>query len=99
LRTLTISDKQGNTVRTISLNSQAGKNGVLAFQWDGVSNNGNKMKQGLYSVTANYTDASGNAQKTQFGVYPVESVRYTNGKPLMKLGSSYVPMASISEFY
>ena len=97
--TLDIADKQGNTIRTVSLDAQAGKNGILAFQWDGVSDSGNKMKAGLYSVTANYTDASGNAQKTQFGVYPVESVRYTNGKPLMKLGSSYVPMTSISEFY
>ncbi len=97
--TLNIADKQGNTIRTVSLDAQAGKNGVLAFQWDGVSDNGNKMKAGSYSVTANYTDSSGNAQKTQFGVYPIESVRYTNGKPLMKLGSSYVPMASISEFY
>jgi len=97
--TLTISDSKGNVVRKISLDNQAGKDGVLAFQWDGVSDSGNKMKQGLYSVTANYTDANGKAQKTQFGVYPVESVRYSGGKPLMKLGSSYVPMASISEFY
>jgi flagellar basal-body rod modification protein FlgD len=97
--TLTISDTQGNTVRTVSLDTQADKSGVLAFQWDGVSDSGDKMKQGLYSVTANYTDANGDAQKTQFGVYPVESVRYDNGKPLMKIGSSYVPMASISEFY
>ncbi len=97
--TLTISDSQGNAVRTVSLNDQAGKNGILAFQWDGISDSGSKMKSGLYSVTANYTDSSGVAQKTQFGVYPVESVRYDQGKALMKLGSSYIPMARISEFY
>ena len=97
--TLTITDSGGNVVRTVSLDDQAGKDGVLAFQWDGVSDSGQQMKEGLYSVTADYTDSDGSAQKTQFGIYPVESVRYDNGKPLMKLGSSYVPMASISEFY
>jgi flagellar basal-body rod modification protein FlgD len=97
--TLTISDTKGNIVRTVSLDEQAGQDGVLAFQWDGVSDSGEQMTQGLYSVTADYTDADGNAQKTQFGVYPVESVRYDSGKPLMKIGSSYVPMTSISEFY
>ncbi|NOX16194.1 MAG: flagellar hook capping protein [Epsilonproteobacteria bacterium] len=97
--TLSISDSKGNVVRTVSLDKQAGKAGVLSFQWDGVSDNGEKMKQGLYSVTADYTDANGNALKTQFGIYPVESVRYDNGKPLMKLGSSYVPMSNIHEFY
>ncbi len=97
--TLTISDSKGNTVRTVSLDKQAGKDGVLAFQWDGVSDSGEKMKQGLYSVTVDYTDSNGNAQKTQFGIYPVESVKFDKGKALMKLGSSYVPMAKISEFY
>ncbi|MCF6172600.1 MAG: flagellar hook capping protein [Campylobacteraceae bacterium] len=97
--TLNITDSKGNLVRTVSLDNQAGKDGVLAFQWDGVSDSGEKLNQGLYSVTADYTDADGNAQKTQFGIYPVESVRYDNGKPLMKLGSSYVPMSTISEFY
>ena len=96
---LSISDSKGNVVRTVSLDDQAGKDGILEFQWDGVDDSGQQMKEGLYSVTANYTDSDGSAQKTQFGIYPVESVKYDNGKPLMKLGSSYVPMARISEFY
>jgi flagellar basal-body rod modification protein FlgD len=97
--TLTISDSNGNAVRTVSLNEQAGKNGVLAFQWDGISDSGEQLNPGYYYVTADYTDSNQEAQKTQFGIYPVESVRYENGKPQMKIGSSYVPMEYIKEFF
>lgn len=97
--TLTITDAKGNTVRTVPLDSQAGKSGVLSFKWNGVGNSGNKLEQGTYKVSVDYTDTDGNKLKTQTGVYPVESVRYDKGKPLMKLGSNYVPMKNIVEFY
>lgn len=97
--TLSITDKNNNTVKTVSLADQAGKKGVLAFQWDGTDNSGAALVAGAYSVTANYQDAEGTAQSTQFGIYPVESVKYESGKPLMKLGSSYVPISYITEFF
>jgi len=97
--TLTISDNNGNTVKTVDLAEQAGKNGVLAFAWDGSDDSGNQASPGLYSVKADYTDADGKAQETQFGIYPVESVRYDQGKAQMKLGSSYVDMSLIKEFF
>ena len=97
--TLTIADKNGDTVKTVSLAEQAGKSGVLAFQWDGVSNDGTQLDPANYSVTADYTDANGDAQTTQFGIYPVESVKYNSGQAMVKLGSSYIPMKSVAEFY
>jgi len=97
--TLTIKDKNGDTVRTVSLANQAGKNGVLAFQWDGTDNNGTPLASGYYSVEASYVDSDNAAQSTQFGIYPVESVRYEDGSPLIKLGSSYIPMDNIVEFF
>ncbi len=97
--TLTISDTQGHTIKTVPLSSQEGKSGILSFQWDGLNNSGKKVDQGKYRVSVDYTDANGDKLKTQPGVYPVESVRYENGKPQMKLGSSYVPMENIVEFY
>jgi len=96
---LTITDKNGAVVREISLDEQAGKQGVLAFQWDGVSDSGEQLPEGYYSVKSEYLDANDEQQETQFGIYPVESVRYEEGKPLMKLGSSYVPMEYIKEFF
>jgi len=97
--TLSITDKDGNLVKSFPLADQAGKSGVLAFQWDGTDNSGKKLAAGYYSVKASYSDVDGVAQSTQFGIYPVESVRYTDGTPSIKLGSSYVPMSYITEFF
>ena len=97
--TMTITDKNGNTVKTVSLADQAGKKGVLAFEWDGTNNSNQALEAGYYSVKADYVDSTGAAQSTQFGIYPVESVRYDDGKPLIKLGSSYIPMTYIKEFF
>lgn len=96
---LTIKDKDGNLVKTVSLDEQVGKSGVLAFQWDGYNDDGELLDDGYYSVKAEYLDANDEQQETQFGIYPVESVRYEDGSPLMKLGSSYVPMEYIVEFF
>ena len=97
--TLSITDKNGNLIKSVSLADQAGKKGVLAFEWDGTNNSGAKVEKGNYSVKADYTDSENSAQSTQFGIYPVESVRYEDGKPTIKLGSSYVPMNYIVEFF
>ncbi|MFK5881426.1 MAG: FlgD immunoglobulin-like domain containing protein [Sulfurospirillum sp.] len=97
--TLTITDAKGNAVRKVPLDSQAGKSGVLSFQWDGINDAGKKMDQGTYKASVEYTDSNGKKLVTQPGVYPVESVRYDKGKPLMKLGSNYIPMENIAEFY
>lgn len=96
---MTITDGNGDVVREIELDGQAGKSGVLAFEWDGYGDGGEQLPSGYYSVKSEYLDANNEQQETQFGIYPVESVRYEDGKPLMKLGSSYVPMEYIREFF
>lgn len=96
---MTITDRNGDIVREIDLDGQVGKKGVLAFEWDGSDNSGNQLPAGYYSVKSEYLDANDEQQGTQFGIYPVESVRYEDGKALMKLGSSYVPMQYIAEFF
>ncbi|MDD2383466.1 MAG: flagellar hook capping FlgD N-terminal domain-containing protein [Sulfurospirillaceae bacterium] len=97
--TLSITDKKGNVVRKVSLADQAGKSGVLAFEWDGADSSGTPLASDYYSVKAEYLDKDNTSQSTQFGIYPVESVRYEDGSPLIKLGSSYVPMSYIVEFF
>lgn len=97
--TLKIKNSDGDVVKTVSLDEQEGKSGVLAFEWDGRNDEGELLKDGYYSVTAEYLDTDNNQQETQFGVYPVESVRYSEGTTYVKLGSSYVPMDYVSDFY
>ena len=95
--TLTISDNQGNAIKTIKLAQNA--KGVYSFEWDGKDNSGNVVDDGLYKVTADYYDANGDAQHTAVGAYPIESVRFENGKALVKLGSRYIPLEQVVEIY
>lgn len=97
--TLEIKDSNGDVVKTVSLDEQAGKSGVLAFAWDGYNDDGELQDDGYYSVTSDYLDANNEQQETQFGIYPVESVRYSDGTTYVKLGSSYVPMSYVYDFY
>ncbi len=92
--TINILDVNGNTVDSIALNGS--DNGVHNFTWDGKVN-GESVEDGLYYVTANYNDTTGNTHETRVGTYPIESVRFEEGNALVKLGSSYVPMDSIKE--
>jgi len=49
-----IKDSNGNVVKSFDLQPQDG--GVLSFEWDGKDSSGNKMPEGSYSVSANYSD-------------------------------------------
>ncbi|WP_331774907.1 FlgD immunoglobulin-like domain containing protein [Sulfurospirillum sp. 1612] len=97
--TLTISDLNGNIVKSVDLSNQAGNAGNISFNWDGTDSMGKALPAGSYSVTADYTDASGAAMQTQYGIFPVDSVKYDSGTVTMKLGNSYVPMSNIKEFF
>ncbi len=97
--TLDISDNNGNVVRTVSLDDLEGKQGVLSFKWDGQNDSGEQLNPGSYHVKADYTNSDGEAKQTQYGVYPVESVKFDGGKAYMKLGSSYIPQTQIVEYF
>jgi flagellar basal-body rod modification protein FlgD len=94
---LFIKDSNGDLIRTVDI--EAGQKGVLAFEWDGSNNAGEIVEDGYYSVTAEYLDTDLEQQTTQFGIYPVESVRFEDRETLIKLGSSYVPLEYVKEFF
>ena len=95
--TVDIKDLDGNIIKTIDLVEN--EKGVYSFEWDGRDNDGNPVEEGIYNVTSNYYDMDGNPQKTAVGSYPIESVRFDNGKALLKLGSNYVPMENVVEIF
>jgi len=95
--TIDIEDEAGNTVATIALEAQG--SGVQQFAWDGLDASGNAAEDGIYSITANYTNPEGSKLQTQLGKYPIESVRFDNGNTLVKVGSNYVPLENIREVY
>ena len=95
--TVQILDSTGSTVRNIDVGTNPA--GVYQFDWDGLDNGGNPSEDGLYYVTASYSDPDGNTLDTRLGAYPIESVRFDEGKTLVKVGSSYVPLEDVKEVY
>ena len=94
---VTIKDKEGNIVKTFTLEPQ--KSGVLTFDWDGSDNNGNPLPEGEYSISSNYSDGSTGSYETKYGVFPIESVKFDKGNALLKLGEHYYPITKIAEIY
>lgn len=92
-----IKDSNGNVVRTIPI--APNDKGVYSFDWNGITNAGDAADSGVYYIEASYANTSGDTLKTRAGAYPIESVRFEDGKSLLKLGSSYVPFDSIVEIY
>lgn len=73
--------------------------GVYQFTWDGTDSSGTVMDSGFYYVTASYDNLNGEAQNSRLGTYPIESVKFEEGNTLIKIGSSYIPLADVSEIY
>ncbi len=94
---VTIKDKQGNIVKTFSLDAH--NKGILSFDWDLKDDAGNLVDPNTYEVTAQYKDPNGNEHKTSLGAYPIESIKFENGEALAKLGSKYIPFNAIKEIY
>lgn len=92
-----ITDIDGAIVAKIDV--ETNPSGVYKFDWDGMDMSGNPAQGGIYRVNADYSDPSGNVLQTRLGAYPIESVRFEEGETLVKVGSSYVPLANVVEVY
>jgi flagellar basal-body rod modification protein FlgD len=95
--TVEIKNKQGEIVKTIPIDAHS--KGVLSFDWDLTDDNGQRVPSDSYEVVAEYTDPDGNKHQTALGAYPIESIKFEDGKTYAKLGSNYVPFDAIKEIY
>jgi flagellar basal-body rod modification protein FlgD len=95
--TVQVLDSSGALIKSLDVGTNP--SGVYQFDWDGTDNTGTPADAGIYYVTASYTDQDGESRETRLGAYPIESVRFDNGETLVKVGSAYVPLASIKEVY
>ncbi|OYZ62017.1 MAG: flagellar hook capping protein [Sulfuricurvum sp. 24-42-5] len=90
-----IMDVNGDTIKTIPLEAMSA--GTHPYSWNGADDGGSTVKAGIYYAEAAYTDTTGQNRTSRVGTYPIESVRFDNGKASVKMGSSYVPFESIKE--
>lgn len=100
-----ILNEDGETVRSFSIDELEGQSGMLSFEWDGTDDDGRLLADGSYSVESTYRtpdeadpEGEGEEMTTVLGRGIVESVRFDNGETLLKVGSSYIPMSSITQF-
>ena len=93
--TINIKDKNGNVVKSFDMEN--GQKGLASFTWDGKDDNGNPVADGEYYVTADYTTTNHESKTTMLGVYPIESVRFDDGKAELKVDNKYIPLDSIKE--
>lgn len=93
--TLTIKDANGQQVYSESFNK--GSEGNKKFTWNGKKSNGEDAKIGTYSVKANYTTKDGKQKSVSLGVYKIDSIKFTEKGPLLKLGENYMSYKEIKE--
>jgi len=92
-----IKDIQGNSIKDIEIKDL--DKGINTFNWDLTDAFGKRVKTGSYSIEANYTSSDDTTGETMFGVYPIESVKFIDGKANLKLGSNYFPIEKVVEIY
>lgn len=100
-----ILDEDGETVRSFAIDDLEGQSGMLTFEWDGTDDDGRLLADGAYSVESTYRtpvegdeDGEGEEMTTMLGRGVVDSVRFDNGKTLLKVGGSYIPMSNVLQF-
>ena len=94
---LEIKNANSQVVRTIDFKDVAA--GVSKIGWDGKDDAGNQVPNGSYTIEAQYVDKNGKSYTTQVGQYPVEAVKFVDGKAQIRIAGEYVPMDKIAEFY
>ncbi|ASM39437.1 flagellar biosynthesis protein FlgD [Campylobacter sp. RM12327] len=73
--------------------------GTHEVTWDGKDDDGNEAPLGAYRVKAKYITESGEQKETSVGTYPVEAIRFIDGKAEVKIGGKFIDISKISEFY
>jgi flagellar basal-body rod modification protein FlgD len=94
--TIKIIDEDGETVRTISVDSPG--EGDIAVSWDGLDDNGVQAPAGLYTIEAEATNLDDEAITPSLYVEgKVEAVSYVNGIAYLNVNGQSIPLSSVRE--
>tara|TARA_B100001093_G_scaffold262807_1_gene251268 strand:- start:41 stop:694 length:654 start_codon:yes stop_codon:yes gene_type:complete len=93
----TIYDANGEVVRTVTVNSEAG---LHQFQWDGTDEDGRMLEPGEYSVNVQAIDVDENEVPIDTYVRgQVDGIRFDNGYPELLVGGRRLRMSDITEVH
>ena len=82
--TVTIKDKDGNTLKTIEMGKET--KGAVAWDWDGKTDDGKDAGEGPFDVSVTATDGTGNVKAYPLVWAPVTAVSMgSDGKPVLTL--------------
>jgi len=91
-----IRDSAGQVVRNLELGSQNA--GLVRFEWDGVTNDGEPAPAGTYTVAATYQRDKGSEAADTFVAAPIDSVLFSsNGFAVQLRGLGEVPFSTVRE--
>ncbi len=96
-----IFDENKQLVRTLDLAQKNGESGYVEFSWDGLSDRGEQVDSGSYSVSAEYNldPKTNHYLTTRVGRGEIQSVLFDKGKPLIRMGELILPLNAALEFY
>lgn len=91
-----IYNANGQVVRSIPFDSANA--GIKDFSWNGTDDDGNMLPDGAYAAKAVYKDSQDKIHISRTGEYPVEAVKFKDGKALVKIAGHFVDIEQIHEF-
>lgn len=95
--TFEILNSENKVIRTIKVEKDALKLGTNKIRWNGKNDDGVFAGAGKYTMKVSYLDVDGGTSTSAYGAYPIESVRFTNGKVELQIGGQYVGFDQIRE--
>lgn len=90
-----ITDSMGNIVRSDQLGSFS--NGDQSWVWDGTSDHGEEVPDGIYSIEVNAQNENGDVESITFTRGIAESVKYTENGVKLLVNGAYIPIGDIEE--
>lgn len=99
--TIQIFDKDKNLITTLPIEGKDGKDGYIAFSWNGLDDKGQRVPEGSYDIRAEYnlSPTTNKYKQSRVGRGAVDSIIFDKGKPMIKMGAMILPMDSAIEFY
>ncbi len=94
--TLTISDENGNVVRTMQLSGSELTSGDHSLAWNGENNDGEALSPGKYGITVEATDESGASFTADtFAEGKIQRLRFKDEGTFLVVGGLEIPLENV----